>query len=118
MIPRTVFGRDEHGNEVTPLQLDFGKQFTLGQLVLASHVPETMMFKVQTNGRPGQMMQYEGTGPLRRHGSQEPGIINNYAHFTPYIRKGPGVWVLSNSETISVPLSKEELMSLYQFYKL
>lgn len=118
MTPRIVFGRDEHGNEVTPLQLDFSKQFTLGQLVLASHVPETMMFKVQTNGRPGMMMQYEGTGPMRRTGSQEPGIINNYAHFTPYIRKGPGVWVLSNSETISVPLSKEELMSLYQFYKL
>lgn len=118
MEPRIVYGRDEHGNEVTPLGVDFKQQFTLGQLVLASHVPETMMFKVRADGRPGQMLQYQGTWPLRRHNAQEPGIINNYAHFIPYIRKGPGVWVLDNHGQVSVPLSKEELLSLYQFYQL
>lgn len=118
MEPRIIFGRDEHGNEVTPMGVDFGAPFTLGQLVLASHVPETMMFKVRTDGKIGQMLQYQGTWPKRRHGATEPGLINNYAHFIPYIRQGPGVWVLSKTEQVSVPLSKEELLSLYQFYAL
>lgn len=106
---------DDHLKDYTPLVLDLNSVFTLGQLILASHVPKSMMCKVQVNGNIGQLMEYHGTWPISLQGTDRM-QVTNHAHFVPYVRMGPGMWSLSKTEMISVPITKEELMTLYRFY--
>jgi hypothetical protein len=103
-------------SDTTPLLLDLDQPFSLGQLVLASAIPSAMIYKATLDGKPGQMLKFEGTWTLQSRGSTDA-WIKNHAHFSLYIKKGPGVWVLSNHHELSVPMTKEELTTMYRFFK-
>lgn len=102
--------------EETRLMLDLDQPFSLGQLILASSIPSAMIYKVNMDGRLGQMLKYEGTWTVNQASSSDQ-WVQNHAHFGVYLKQGPGVWILSNHEVVSVPMTKEELVTMYRFYK-
>ena len=97
------------------LLLDGSDTFSLGQLILATRLPTRIVSKLNANGTVGQIMQYEGTWFAQM--SSNEGIVN-HAHFSLYVKKGPGVWWLNQETDVAVPMTKEELLSMYRFHLL